>query len=435
MAVHNAKYSVSAMMLHWTIALLLAYNYGLGLKTEDSAAKADLFAIYQLHKSVGILVLLLTLARIWIRVTRPKPAMLSDDGWAKTISSLVHIAFYIIMVGLPVTGWIIVSTSDIKVPTMIFGVIPWPDLPLDGLAPWIGKPTVDAHELIANAALALVVLHLVGVVRHQFALRDNVVSRMAPVARHGAAFLMLAVALLGGTFLLGRYGPPQMAAVPPSLVIDAQPCSPPAAADKAAEPVKENGAIQPATDQPAASALPGEAADAKRPVDEWTVQPGGRLGFAVTVNGEQVNGQFGRWDSSIAFDPARPELAAIDVRIGLATATTGDGQRDAMLQEGDFFDTASQPTARFKSTYVRALGNDRYAARGLLTIKGAAHPATITFLLRISGDTAQVSGGTAIRRNDFLVGVGQWAGDDAISHKVDVAFNFSARRKVGVMVP
>ena len=416
------------MMLHWSIALLLAYNYGLGLKTEDSAAKADLFAIYQLHKSVGISILLLTLVRVWIRVTRPRPMTLMDDGWAKTVSSLVHGAFYVIMIGMPLTGWIIVSTSDIKVPTMIFGVIPWPDLPISGLAPWIGKPAVDAHELIANAALGLVALHLAGVVRHQFALRDNVVSRMAPVARHGAAFIILAVALLGGSFLFGRYGPPQTVlnapAASPPLITGGQPSPPPTAAQKAAEPLKETDPTQPATD------LPGDtAAAANRPVDEWTVRPGGRLGFGLRVNGEQVTGRFGRWDSSIAFDPARPELAAINVRIALATATTGDSQRDAMLQEGDFFDTTSQPTALFKSTSVRALGNNRYAARGILTIKGAALPATISFSLQITGDTAEVAGGTAIQRNDFLVGVGQWAGADAISHKVDIAFKFSARRK------
>ncbi len=420
------KYSYGAMALHWSIAMLLAYNYGLGLRTEDRIAKADLFVVFQLHKSVGILILLLTLWRIWIRVTRPRPATLGDGGWAKTLSSIVHIGFYVIIIGLPVTGWIIVSTSDIKVPTLLFGLVPWPHLPLDGLPPWVGDWSIDAHELLPNAALGLVALHLAGVIRHQFLIRDDVIGRMAPAAKHGVTFLILVLALLGISYLLGRYGPPRSPLMAPAIskpiLIDGPPATAPVRTADIAQPVEKAGPAQPAIDEPA------EAADANRPVDEWMLRPGGKLGFSVVVNGETINGQFGRWDADIAFDPDRPSLASIDVRIDLSTATTGDGQRDAMLPEADFFATSSHPSARFKSESARALGNDRYSSRGTLTLKGISRPTTITFTQKIAGDTARVAGGTTIGRNDFLVGIGQWAGEDSIGHKVGINFSFDARR-------
>ena len=407
--------------------MLLAYNHGLGLRTEDSAFKADLFAIFQLHKSVGISVLLLTLIRIWIRVTRPRPAPASDGGWAKMLSSVVHVGFYIVMIGLPLTGWIIVSTSDIRVPTMVFGVLPWPDLPLDGVPRWVGLRTVDAHELLSNAALGLVALHVAGVIRHQFLLRDNIVGRMAPIARHHTGVLLLVVVLLVASFLLGRFGPPRspqtVAAVSRPTVNDVQTSRPPAPPPEIA---KSDDGAEPA--QPASAEAIKEN-DANGPVDEWTVLPGGTIGFSTVVNGETVQGRFGRWDADITFDPARPSLASIEAKIDLTTATTSDGQRDAMLLEEDFFATSLHPSARFKSRDAAALGNDRFSARGVLTIKGIARPTTISFSLKIVGDTAQVVGSTTIARNDFLVGVGQWAGEDAIANKVNVTLNFAARRQ------
>ena len=407
--------------------MLLAYNHGLGLRTEDSAFKADLFAIFQLHKSVGISVLLLTLIRIWIRVTRPRPAPASDGGWAKMLSSVVHVGFYIIMIGLPLTGWIIVSTSDIRVPTMVFGVLPWPDLPLDGVPRWVGLRTVDAHELLSNAALGLVALHVAGVIRHQFLLRDNIVGRMAPIARHHTGVLLLVVVLLVASFLLGRFGPPRspqtVAAVSRPTVNDVQTSRPPTPSPEIA---KSDDGAEPA--QPASAEAIKEN-DANGPVDEWTVLPGGTIGFSTVVNGETVQGRFGRWDADITFDPARPSLASIEAKIDLTTATTSDGQRDAMLLEEDFFATSLHPSARFKSRDAAALGNDRFSARGVLTIKGIARPTTISFSLKIVGDTAQVVGSTTIARNDFLVGVGQWAGEDAIANKVNVTLNFAARRQ------
>ena len=407
--------------------MLLAYNHGLGLRTEDSAFKADLFAIFQLHKSVGISVLLLTLIRIWIRVTRPRPAPASDGGWAKMLSSIVHLGFYIVMIGLPLTGWIIVSTSDIRVPTMLFGVLPWPHLPLDSIPRWVSSQTVDAHELLSNAALGLVVLHVAGVIRHQLVLRDDIVGRMVPMARHHAAVLLLVMGLLFSSFLLGRFGPPR--SPQPAAVISrptaskVQASRPPAPPAKIAKPLDSAELAQPAR---------GEAIDedtANSPVDQWAVLPGGTIGFAVKVNGETVQGQFGRWDADITFDPARPSLASIAAKVDLTTATTSDGQRDAMLLEEDFFATSLHPSARFKSNDAAALGNDRFSARGTLTIKGVARPTTMMFTLKIVGDTAQVVGSTTIDRTDFLVGMGQWAGEDTIANKVSVTMKFGARRQ------
>ena len=407
--------------------MLLAYNHGLGLRTEDKAFKADLFATFQLHKSVGILVLLLTLIRIWIRVTRPRPAPASDGGWAQMLSSVVHVAFYIIMIGLPLTGWIIVSTSDIRVPTMVFGVLPWPDLPLDGVPRWAGLRTVDAHELLSNAALGLVALHVAGVIRHQFLLRDNIVGRMVPIARHHASVLLLVLVLLVASFLLGRFGPPRspqtVAAVSRPTVNDVQASRPPSPPPQIAKPEDSAEPVQPASPE----AIKKD--DANGPADEWRVLPGGTIGFAAVVNGETVQGRFGRWDADITFDPARPSLASLDAKIDLTTATTSDGQRDAMLLEEDFFATSLHPSARFKSQDAVALGSDRFSARGVLTIKGIARATTIDFSLKIIGDTAQVVGSTTINRNDFLVGIGQWAGEDTIANKVIVTVKFAARRQ------
>ena len=118
----------------------------------------------------------------------------------------------------------------------------------------------------------------------------------------------------------------------------------------------------------------------------------------------------------------------IRVTVDLASADTGDGQRDDSLKGSDFFDIGAHPAAVFTAREIRHLGGDRYEARGTLDLRGASKPATLRFTLRIDGDRAHVSGTARIDRTAFGVGQGEWAATDAIAAGVDIAFAFTATR-------
>src|SRR5688572_32623680 len=87
------------------------------------------FALYQLHKSVGITILLLSLARLAWRLTHRPPTPV-EGGFQGFLAKAVHTLLYAFIILMPLTGWAVVSTSRIEVPTLLFGVVPWPHLPI-----------------------------------------------------------------------------------------------------------------------------------------------------------------------------------------------------------------------------------------------------------------------------------------------------------------
>jgi len=184
------RYTAGAIAFHWTLAVLIlgliaAGKYMTGLPPGSS----EQFQLYQLHKSLGILVLLLTLGRIAWRVAHPPPPL--PDGmkaWERAAARGTHLGFYALMLAIPLTGWAMVSASPWNIPTVLFGVVPWPHLPvLSGLDPAAKEATAGAfagaHELLANLTLLLVVLHVAAALVHHFAKGDDVLARMLPLLR------------------------------------------------------------------------------------------------------------------------------------------------------------------------------------------------------------------------------------------------------------
>jgi cytochrome b561/polyisoprenoid-binding protein YceI len=410
------RYSRTAIFLHWSIALALAFQLALGWRLEDIPEGPGLFAAYQLHKSVGITILLLTIVRLLIRVMRKRPAPIADTIWAQRLTRAVHSLFYGVLLLGPLTGWAIVSTSKIQVPTLLFGIVSWPHLPIG--RSW-HEPFEGMHNLIAWAGLGLFVLHVAGALRHQFVKDENILGRMipfitaAPVGKGRAAWGLGLVLFAVWT----AHGAGWQI-----------PFSTPAAPENEPSP-----AITPVRVAPEPAVVPDEPPEAgavAQPLAEWTVQPGGRLGFSATWAGSPISGHFGLWKSAIRFTPDAPEETTIRISVDLASVNTDDSQRDESLKGPDFFDVETHPKAVFTANGVRPLGRDRFEARGVLDLHGVRQPATLSFTMKIKGDMAQVSGTTKLDRTAFGVGSGEWAATDQIASGVGVTFNFSAKRKV-----
>ena len=112
----------------------------------------------------------------------------------------------------------------------------------------------------------------------------------------------------------------------------------------------------------------------------------------------------------------------------MASARTGDDQRDASLPAPDWFDTATHPKAVFTATRFEKVGEGRYVARGSLSLRGVSRPLSLPFRLTIDGDTATVRGVTSLDRTAFGVGQGEWTKTDQIPAKVSVRVDLKARR-------
>lgn len=177
------RYGTVAMGLHWLIAfaiigLLAVGKYMHGLPDTDP----DKFALYQMHKSFGITVFVLTLARVAWRFTQPVPALpASMPGWERLGARASHLLFYLLMLGLPLSGWLRVSTDRLGVPTLWFGLFEVPHLPL--VSDTLTHLAHDAHELMGNAMILLLLVHVGAALKHHFWNRDGVLKRMLPFTR------------------------------------------------------------------------------------------------------------------------------------------------------------------------------------------------------------------------------------------------------------
>ena len=403
------RYSGGAILLHWTIALALGFQLALGFSMPKDESG---FALYQLHKSVGITILLLSLARLAWRLThRPPPAV--EGGFQGFLAKAVHTLIYVFIIGMPLTGWAVVSTSRIEIPTVFWGVIPWPHLPLSNALNGVAE---EAHEILAWIGVALILLHVAGALRHQFLVKDGLLRRMGPGGSAWAAGL-LALAVVAVYFATGMKIAGDVVAAGGYDAVE----------EDAPEQSRVPLAAPTATSTPEAEETEAEEEETAGPPPVWTIQPGGRLGFAVTGGSETYRGAFSDWSGTIRFDPDAPQSADLRIAVRLASASLGDATLDASLHEPAFFGSSANPTATWRSTSVTRTGPGRYSAQGTLSLKGASRPQAVNFTLSGTGLRRRVEGTASIDRTAFGVGTGEAAAGLANAVSLNFAFDATGR--------
>ena len=178
----RTTYSKVAIALHWVIAGAIIVQLAGGLQM-DGLKGADKFAAFQNHKSLGLTILMLSVARLLWRIANPPPALPSGmKGWEVAAARFTHVAFYVLMIGVPLGGWIIISTSPYNIATNWWGLFEWPKLPLGDLPfrKQLNDLAKQGHEIGAFSIIGLLVIHIGAVLKHMFINDDNVASRMIP---------------------------------------------------------------------------------------------------------------------------------------------------------------------------------------------------------------------------------------------------------------
>lgn len=180
--------------MHWAIALLILTNIALAWWFNTLHGEAKIEPV-QLHKSIGITVLILSVVRLgWRLVVPPPPLSPTLFLWERWLAHTVHALFYVVMIGMPLTGWAFTSASPLihVFPIVLFHLVPWPAIaPLTNLPHDRMKQAHDVflagHHLLAKLAYGLIALHLAGALKHQFFDNDNELARMLPFLRRGPA--------------------------------------------------------------------------------------------------------------------------------------------------------------------------------------------------------------------------------------------------------
>lgn len=446
MSATTQRYTAVAIVLHWAIAAAILFMIPLGFWMHEEAEHGNvsqgLFAAYQLHKSIGLTVLALSLVRLGWRLANPPPPLPEHmPGWEKFVAKATHWAFYALMISLPLTGWLYVSAgwsihdeAPLPVPTHWFGLFEVPHLfglnqaSLDVREDAAGA-ALTAHAYLGFAALGLAALHVAAALKHHFFDKDETLAHMVPGLRApfekeappkdpvrlavlGIGLSLLVVAAAAALFTVGTLNT-QQSAQPPSTfeVVEAEPTP--------VAPTAPTIAAPDGTDLPVAAPT-------------WTVdQRSSSIGFSYSYEDENgstaFNGRFTRWRADIRFDPNNLDASSAVVRIETASAATGVSAHDGALPSAEWFDSSAHPTAEFRTTRIRSRGGNQYEARGRLTIRGESRDIDLPFTLSIDGARASMRGSTTIDRRDFGVGEGG-SGDDLISRDIQLTIRVDADR-------
>ncbi|KEJ90191.1 cytochrome b/b6 domain-containing protein [Sulfitobacter donghicola] len=374
MAIRNShtRYGSVTRTLHWLTALLVITLIPVALvanalpfdTSEELTRKAWFFS---LHKTLGVAVFFVSLARILWAISQPKPAPLHPDAKAETfLAEVAHWLLYGSLMLVPLSGWIHHAA------TTGFAPIWWPlgqSLPMVPKSETVAAVFGGAHWVLGKVMAATIALHVLGAVKHQIIDKDATLRRMLngapeladlPPSRHGVSPLLGAFVVWAVTLTAGGLG----------------------------------GLYQPHGSTTQAAALAEVSSD-------WTVQQGD-INIAVTQFGSAVEGRFADWTAKIAFDPDVPSGPSgnVEVVISIGSLTLGSVTDQAMGP--DFFDAETFTKAIFKADIIT--GVDGFLAEGTLTIKDQTIPLSMPFHLSVEGDTANMKADLTLDRRDFGIG-------------------------------
>ena len=177
------RYGAVAILLHWSMALVLIALIASGLymvRLPDAGFDTKKISLIMYHKELGMLALALAALRLAWRVGNVLPRLVEHlPDWQKLAARFAHLAFYALMLALPLTGWMMSSATGIPV-----SFLGWFDLPdLVAYSERSFRAFIGIHKWLGYALLALIAIHAAAALRHHWGLKDETLTKMWPGAR------------------------------------------------------------------------------------------------------------------------------------------------------------------------------------------------------------------------------------------------------------
>ena len=150
-----------------------------------------------------------------------------------------------------------------------------------------------------------------------------------------------------------------------------------------------------------------------------------QITFVAKEMGVPIEGKFGKWTATIAFDPKKPEAGNVGFTINTASASFGSPETDVEVPKPEWFSVVKFPTATFASTAIKAKGAGHFDVAGKLTIKGTSRDVVVPISLAQAGAATTATGQFTIKRNDFKIGEGEWTDTSQLADEVLVKFKIA----------
>ena len=169
-----SRYSKGAIILHWLMAVMIIGNLAGGLLHDFVPREGGQRAAFMdLHKSFGLTIIALTLVRLGWRLANPPPPVPAYfTSGERLLAKAAHWGFYGLMLALPLSGWVAADRNDR--PLAFFGL----PAPKFGVEKAVGSAANELHETLGWIMLALLALHIIGIIKHLVMDRDNLMPRM-----------------------------------------------------------------------------------------------------------------------------------------------------------------------------------------------------------------------------------------------------------------
>ena len=175
-----ARYTNTAIALHWLIFALIACGFTLAVYMVDLPLSPHKLKYYAWHKWLGVTVFLLAVARLAWRLTHRAPALAADlPAWQRRAAFATHVLLYVLIVIIPLSGWLYSSAAGL--PTVYLGIVQLPDLFAKDKA--LADALKRVHVTLNYTMLTMIIVHVAAALQHHFVNRDDVLRRMLPCGK------------------------------------------------------------------------------------------------------------------------------------------------------------------------------------------------------------------------------------------------------------
>jgi polyisoprenoid-binding protein YceI len=331
------------------------------------------------------------------------------------------------MLGMPLTGWAMVSTSAREIPFFMFH---WPHLPFVPISATMENPVHEFFEFFHKMGAKILIygmipLHVAAALKHQFVDKDEVFQHMVPGLKPQPVVNWRWIVPVGVVVLAVGFG--EFIFRSPSSGADFTPAAPVSAEAPSADASDMSAStIASALTSTSASAS-SSASSSVAAITQWTVdKAASKIAWSTTFQGEAISGGFAGYAAQIAFDPDMLDKSHVKVSIDLASVASGDNDRDGTLKSDQFFNVSSFPKAVYEASKFTRTDAAHFVAHGKLSLHGVSKPLDLPFSLTIKAGTADMAATADLDRTAFSVGSGDYAKTDAIPAVVKLAITVKA---------
>ena len=372
------RYTTVAIGLHWLMAFLILCMLAVGKYMVSLDETSHLrFTLTQWHKTIGVLLLLLAVARLLWRLTHRAPAHPQTAPlWEKFAAHGSHIILYALLFIAPITGWMLVSVSPLNIDTLLFNAIPWPHLPwLHNVA---DKESVvgqyhDYHTWATGVLILLLFVHIAAGLKHHFVNKDAVLTRISPVRGSGSTSGILASIIIGCALIAGAVFTYN----------------------------KLNGVSVP-----------------------MSAGSSSEVSLVATIMGEATPISFTETKVTSSLIETDPSSSTLQASVTTASVVSDNIQVFSSLPMPEWFNSEQYPTATFEATRIELLSPGVFDVSGELTIKDTTLVQNFTMQITESEGVTSASGEFTVNRFEYNLGVESQPGTISVAAEVLVRFKF-----------